>query len=123
MIFYWKLPAIAKDQKEIDRIDEEDEDDELLGEINPKTKSLEDVAKGELVLKAAHCCLELLKKLGSYQIDIAECNIKVLRIHLGIGAGTIHDVHVGAADRWEHFIAGEGVNQLATVLDLAKSGK
>ena len=122
VIFYWKLPAQQKEQKDIEIIDEEDEDDELLNQGSPKKKNHEDVAKGELVLKAAHCCLELLKNLGSFQIDVPECDIKVLRIHLGIGAGTIHDVHVGLADRWEHFIAGEGVNQLATVLDLAKSG-
>jgi hypothetical protein len=34
------------------------------------------------------------------------------------------DVHVGGAPgRWEHFIAGESINQLGTVLDLAKPGK
>jgi hypothetical protein len=78
--------------------------------------------KGEIVLRAAHCCLELLKKLGTYNIDIQDCDTKVLKIHLGIGAGQIYDVHVGYGNRWEHFIAGDGVNQLGTVLDLAKSG-
>ena len=78
--------------------------------------------KGDIVGKASQCCLELLRKLGTYNIEIPECEIKVLKIHLGIGAGQIFDVHVGHGDRWEHFIAGDGVNQLATVLDLAKSG-
>ncbi len=79
--------------------------------------------RGETVLKAAHCCLDLLKLLGSYEVDIAGIGSKILRIHLGIGAGHVYDVLVGGIDRWEHFIAGDAVNQLASVLDLAKAGK
>jgi hypothetical protein len=42
---------------------------------------------------------------------------------LGIGAGAIYEVHVGGnPGRWEFFIAGDGVNQLGSVLDLAKAG-
>ena len=82
----------------------------------------EDSAKGEVVLKAAHCCLDLLKQLGSYEVEIPQIGQKVLAIHLGIGAGNVFDVQVGGIDRWEHFIAGDAVNQLASVLDLAKAG-
>jgi class 3 adenylate cyclase len=43
---------------------------------------------------------------------------------LGIGAGLVSDVFVGGfPGRWEHFLAGDGVNQLSQVLDLAKAGK
>jgi class 3 adenylate cyclase len=87
------------------------------------TDSSEDIERGELVFKAAHCCLTLLTQLGTYDIQIADCPTKTLRIHLGIGAGLIADIIVGGSPgRWEHFIAGEGVNQLSQVLDLAKAG-
>jgi class 3 adenylate cyclase len=87
------------------------------------TDSSEDIERGELVYKAAHCCLTLLTQLGTYDIQIADCPTKTLRIHLGIGAGLITDIIVGGfPGRWEHFIAGEGVNQLSQVLDLAKAG-
>ena len=67
--------------------------------------------------------MELLNELGTYEINIPDCPIKVLRIHLGIGAGQIHDVHVGGEmGRWEHFIAGDALKQLSQVLDLAKAG-
>jgi len=102
VIFYWKIPGLT----------------------TAETSLADDTARGELVLKACHCCLDLLTKLGKYAIDIPQCDIKELRIHLGIGAGQIFDVHVGGeSGRWEHFIAGEAVNQLAQVLDLAKAGK
>lgn len=83
----------------------------------------QDILRGELVYKASHCCLELLTNYGTYSIDIEHCPTKELRIHLGIGAGKIFDVVVGGhPGRWEHFIAGDGVNQLSSVLDLAKAG-
>lgn len=63
-----------------------------------------------------------MKLLGSYEVQIPELGSKILRIHLGIGAGNVYDVMVGGVDRWEHFIGGDAVNQLAAVLDLAKAG-
>ncbi|XJO72964.1 hypothetical protein BDV3_004019 [Batrachochytrium dendrobatidis] len=88
------------------------------------TEVSRDKIRGELVYKASHCCLTLLTKLGTYDIDIEDCPTKILRIHLGIGAGLVYDVLVGGEPgRWEHFIAGDGVNQLSQVLDLAKAGE
>ena len=82
-----------------------------------------EVARGEIVLKAAQCCLDLLTRLGTYDINVEDCATKLLRIHLGIGAGPIYEVHVGGPPgRWEFFISGDGVNQLGSVLDLAKAG-
>ncbi|KAJ1342135.1 hypothetical protein BSLG_003314 [Batrachochytrium salamandrivorans] len=87
------------------------------------TDSSQDKIRGELVYKASHCCLTLLTKLGTYDIEVEDCPTKILRIHLGIGAGLVYDVLVGGEPgRWEHFIAGDGVNQLSQVLDLAKAG-
>jgi hypothetical protein len=88
------------------------------------TDHSEDVERGELVYKASHCCLTLLTKWGNYDINIPDCATKTLRIHLGIGAGLISDIIVGGSPgRWEHLIAGDGINQLSTVLDLAKAGE
>ncbi|KAI9208088.1 nucleotide cyclase [Polychytrium aggregatum] len=81
------------------------------------------IARGELVVKACYCCLDMLKKLGRYKINIPGCEIEDLQIHLGIGSGQLYDVHVGMTDRWEHFIAGEAVNQLNHVLNAAKPGE
>ncbi|KAJ3226149.1 hypothetical protein HK099_005502 [Clydaea vesicula] len=106
VIFYWKLEKFDPG-----------------GESPTSTNQSEEITRGEIVLKAAHCCLELLKLLGSYEVHIPDQGQKILRIHLGIGAGTVFDVAVGGVDRWEHFIGGDAVNQLASVLDLAKAGE
>lgn len=72
-------------------------------------------------MRACLCCVELLKKLGDYKIAIQNCDISELHIHLGVGAGQMYDVHVfGNSERWEHFMAGDAVNQLQTVLDRAQ---
>lgn len=103
MIFYWKAGWPA-------------DDDELA----------DDRIRGELVFKASACCVALLKQFGTYNIDVENCNTKQLQLHLAIGAGTIYDVHVGGppcGNRWEHFIAGDVINQISQVLDLAKAGR
>ncbi|KAJ3049420.1 hypothetical protein HK097_009578 [Rhizophlyctis rosea] len=110
VIFYWKLP--------VDPTRSTHDPDE--GE-----EQIDDVAGGEIVLKAATCCGRLLEELGSFAIDIDGIDTKELRMHLGIGAGKVFDVHVGGekGSRWEHFVAGDAVNQISTVLDLAKPGE
>ncbi|KAI8805688.1 nucleotide cyclase [Cladochytrium replicatum] len=101
VIFYWKIPGTVD-----------------------TSGSEQDLARGEIVLKACNCCLDLLTQLGTYNIDIPDCSTKELRIHLGIGAGKIYDIHVGGSPgRWEHFVAGDAVSQLSQVLDLAKAGE
>ncbi|KAJ3190642.1 hypothetical protein HK101_008516 [Irineochytrium annulatum] len=83
-----------------------------------------ELPRAELVLRASYCCMDLLNNLGTYVIDIPNCATKMLRIHLGIGAGNIFDVHLGGEHgRWEHFITGDAVKQLSFVLDLAKAGE
>lgn len=112
VIFYWKLPVHQSRSSDFE--------DRESGE-----EQIDDVAGGEIVLKAATCCGRLLEELGSFAIDIDGIDTKELRIHLGIGAGKVFDVHVGGdkGSRWEHFVAGDAVNQISTVLDLAKPGK
>jgi class 3 adenylate cyclase len=112
VIFYWTL--------DVKRGDKEDDDDFDDDDISPE----ENIERGECVLRACECCLQLLTELGEYKIDLPDIDIKVLRIHLGIGAGALYDVHVGGGPgRWEHLIAGDAINQLGIVLDLAKPGK
>ncbi|KAJ3290499.1 hypothetical protein HK104_006720 [Borealophlyctis nickersoniae] len=101
VIFYWK--AGDGDTGSADAVDE--------------------IVRGELVLKACKCCMDLLSDVGTYEIDIPDCSTTKLRIHLGIGAGKVYDVHVGGAGRWEHFVSGDAVNQLARVLDMAGAGQ
>ncbi|KAJ3099092.1 hypothetical protein HDU97_003471 [Phlyctochytrium planicorne] len=83
-----------------------------------------ELPRAELVLKASYCCMDLINNLGTYEIDIQNYETKILRLHLGIGAGTIFDVHVGGEPgRWEHFVTGDAIKQLSYVLDLAKAGE
>ncbi|KAJ3035208.1 hypothetical protein HDV00_004245 [Rhizophlyctis rosea] len=113
VIFYWKLPFSSPSAA--DPTDPSDVEEDQVDEV----------AAGEIVLKAATCCGKLLEELGSFAIDIEGIDTKELRIHLGIGSGRVFDVHVGGdkGTRWEHFIAGDAVNQISTVLDIAKPGE
>jgi class 3 adenylate cyclase len=102
VIFYWKSEEF---------IDADDESHEAL------------VKKGHIVLRACECCMELLTKLSDYDISIPGVISTKLKIHLGVGAGQIFDVHVGGTrGRWEHFIAGDAVQQISMTLDLARPG-
>jgi hypothetical protein len=79
--------------------------------------------KSSIVIKATACCAELLTNLGTYAINVQEKEITELKLHLGIGAGQIYDVHVvGDSNRAEHLIAGDAVTQVSNVLDFAKPG-
>ncbi|RKO96432.1 hypothetical protein CXG81DRAFT_10567, partial [Caulochytrium protostelioides] len=101
VIFYWKVKPSPK--------------------MSPADEEIE---RGEVVLKACHCCMDLLNNLGTYHIDVPQSSTDTLRIHLGIGAGKVFDIYVGGnPGRWEHFIAGDAVSQLSHVLDLAKAGE
>jgi hypothetical protein len=39
--------------------------------------------KGELVLQACECCLELLKKMSHFPTNIPDCAVTELNVHLG----------------------------------------
>ena len=106
VIFYWKGPANKDNESKKDKLKRH----------------------GDLVLKACLCCLELLDLLNPYNVEIpAEgggSEQRALRIHLGIGAGQIFDVHVGGyPGRWEHVCIGDAIEQISQVLDLAKAGQ
>ncbi|ORX57168.1 adenylyl cyclase [Piromyces finnis] len=76
-----------------------------------------------LLLNTVRCSLQLLAELSKYTVEID--NLKIdLSIHIGLGLGSIFNVHVGGyPGRWEHFISGGAVNQVASILDFAKAGQ
>eukprot|EP00937_MAST-01D_sp_MAST-1D-sp2_P000284 g284.t1 len=47
-----------------------------------------------------------------------------LSLHMGLGTGSCHDMHVGGAlGRWEHIVAGEALEQIALAEPLANPGE
>ena len=115
MVVYWKL----------DMDPEELEQSKQITCARPKANKCGcfKCLKGEVVLKACTCCYELLDSLGRVRINVPDCEIKELKMHLGIGAGQVFDVHVvGDETRVEHFVAGDAVNQLSVVLNVAQPG-
>ncbi|KAI9164302.1 hypothetical protein H9P43_008131 [Blastocladiella emersonii ATCC 22665] len=133
VIFYWKYtePSASwlKFAETRIRDDHPDWPKEKIAEWVDRAKAQR---QGSPVVKAAECCLDLLNKLKNYRVKIpplptdprGESVERELKIHLGIGAGKIYDVHVGGnPGRWEHFVVGDAMEQLATVLDLAKPGQ
>jgi len=62
--------------------------------------------KVALLLNTVRCSLQLLTELSKYTVEID--NLKIdLSIHIGLGLGSIFNVHVGGyPGRWEHFISG-----------------
>ncbi|KAI9223332.1 hypothetical protein BC828DRAFT_268396 [Blastocladiella britannica] len=133
VIFYWKYTPPAESwlifaEKRLKSI-YPDATGERLGELLERAKLQR---QGTPVVKAAECCLDLLHKLQNYTVQIpppannpSEAPAtRELKIHLGIGAGKIYDVHVGGdPGRWEHFVVGDAMEQLAQVLDLASPGQ
>ena len=74
----------------------------------------------ELVLRASMCCLDMLQHLNEF----SPVPGVVLRLHMGIGAGLVSAFCVGGWRRkWEYFISGEPVGQMAVAADEAKCGE
>ena len=64
---------------------------------------------GGYVLRASQCCLHLLQRLDNF----SPVEGVSLKLHMGVGAGTIQSFVVGGfADKWEYFIAGEPIQQM-----------
>jgi class 3 adenylate cyclase len=79
--------------------------------------------KSALSLNAIRCSFQMLTELSKYTVEIDDLKID-LSIHIGLGIGTIFNVHVGGyPGRWEHFISGNAVNQVTKILDIAKAGQ
>jgi class 3 adenylate cyclase len=74
----------------------------------------------ELVLTATRCCLLLLRQLDGFS---PVPGVK-LSLHMGIGAGTLSAFTVGGhAGKWEYFVAGEPIAQMADAAEGASSGQ
>ena len=59
-------------------------------------------------ISATHCALEIQRKHGKYEADSFS-----LTLHIGVGCGELHGMHVGGVDaRWEFLIAGSTFTQL-----------
>jgi class 3 adenylate cyclase len=75
---------------------------------------------GELLVRAARCCMQLLNELN----DFSPVDGVRLTLHVGIGAGPMAAFCVGGeGGRWEYFVAGEPIEQMAIATDLAKAGQ
>lgn len=73
-----------------------------------------------LVLRAARCCMSLLNELNEF----SPVEGVLLTLHVGIGAGSLSGFCVGGVEgKWEYFIAGEPIEQMAEATDLAASGQ
>ncbi|MEZ2235127.1 adenylate/guanylate cyclase domain-containing protein [Microcoleus sp.] len=68
---------------------------------------------------AAQCALAILNDLGEYQAANAQ-----LRLHIGIGAGELKEFYIGGMNgRWEYFVAGEPIAQVALAETAAGIGE
>jgi class 3 adenylate cyclase len=68
---------------------------------------------------SAQCALALQKKLGSYTVGST-----TLRLHIGMGAGSITGIHVGGVQgRLEFFIAGDPIRQVSECEVAAQPGE
>jgi len=70
-------------------------------------------------LLACQCALALQKDIGRYPVGDAE-----LRLHIGMGAGKLHGIHVGGAQgRLEFFVAGNPIDQYVSAEEQALPGQ
>jgi class 3 adenylate cyclase/tetratricopeptide (TPR) repeat protein len=68
---------------------------------------------------AAQCALAILNDLGKYQAANAQ-----LQLHIGIGAGELKEFYIGGMNgRWEYFVAGEPIAQVAQAETAAGIGE
>ncbi len=68
---------------------------------------------------AAQCALAILNDLGEYQAANAQ-----LQLHIGIGAGELKEFYIGGSNgRWEYFVAGEPIAQVALAETAAGIGE
>jgi class 3 adenylate cyclase len=80
--------------------------------------SKEDLSKA--VDQATICSLQMLNALDPFPVD-KELS---LRLHIGLGAGSLYGIHVGGVDnRWEYFAAGDALSQLKYAVDASKQGE
>ncbi|KAL1511185.1 hypothetical protein AB1Y20_006000 [Prymnesium parvum] len=69
---------------------------------------------------ACRCALELVEKCGLYEIPEVSTT---LTIHIGVGVGTVCGYRVGTPLRWEVFLAGDALRQVAIAEGCAAHGE
>ncbi|MCT7949594.1 AAA family ATPase [Ancylothrix sp. C2] len=88
--------------------------DAMLAIWPAETLSLE-----QATFRAAQCALAILNDLGEYKSADAQ-----LQLHIGIGAGELKEFYTGgSADKWEYFVAGEPIAQVASAEIAAGTGE
>ena len=79
----------------------------------------ETVSLQQATFRAAQCALAILNDLGEYKSGEAQ-----LKLHIGIGAGELKEFYTGGcADKWEYFVAGEPIAQVASAEIAAGTGE
>jgi class 3 adenylate cyclase len=76
----------------------------------------------DLVLRAAHCAMDLHSRFHRYTVGEAEKGI-VLKLHSAISAGSVWGVHVGIRQRWEYLLKGDPLEQLGLAMHVAGHGE
>ena len=80
----------------------------------------DDEVLADLVLTASRCCLHLLRTLDGFS-PVPGVS---LSLHMGIGAGTLSAFTLGGHEgKWEYFVAGEPIAQMADAAEGASSGE
>ena len=78
--------------------------------------------KAATALMASLCALQLLKDCAEYDRGEGQ-NAVSLKLHCGIGSGLVYCMCVGEGERWEFFISGDPLQQLAEAVPQAKTGE
>ncbi|CAM9364214.1 unnamed protein product, partial [Chrysoparadoxa australica] len=73
-------------------------------------------------IMAAKCSLVMLQECGKYDVGKGSEAVS-LRLHCGIGYGTLYGYCVGAEGRWEYLIAGDPLRQIGEAEPEAKQGQ
>lgn len=77
----------------------------------------------ETLASAVNGCLKLLERLGSHRVQIPDEDTTFpLSMHIGLGVGSVYDLHVGATkhERWEYYLAGTAMEEVVTLVNVAQ---
>ncbi len=73
-------------------------------------------------IQATKCALVMLRDCGEYNDGRGDRSVS-LRLHCGIGAGSMYGYMVGYEDRWEYLVAGDPLRQVGEAGPEAAQGQ
>lgn len=77
-----------------------------------------------LALRATACCQTLINEFNGFTPEGMSPKDVYLTLHCGIGVGELCSIYVGGvAGKWEYYLAGEPIHQMAQTVDEASSGE